>query len=151
MAALTAGSHLAGLLLLTWLGMRTVQLPRPAEPRFVTARGEAAPEFIAARAHRTGVPGTSSKSRRLFCGFFQWVREGRSIESIEMPLVLLVALPFIASVLAASLPSDARNRESTLAGVVALFGAVQVAWMFPQAWPMATCCARPTNGSRHSA
>lgn len=49
-----------------------------------------------------------------------------------MPLVLLVALPFIASVLAASLPSDARNRESTLAGVVALFGAVQVAWMFPR-------------------
>lgn len=49
-----------------------------------------------------------------------------------MPLVLLVALPFIASVLAASLPSDARNRESTLAGVVALFGAVQVAWLFPR-------------------
>ncbi len=49
-----------------------------------------------------------------------------------MPLVLLVALPFVASVLAALLPSDARNRESTLAGVVALACAVQAAWLFPQ-------------------
>ena len=49
-----------------------------------------------------------------------------------MPLVLLVALPFIASVLAALLPADARNRESTLAGLVALGCAVQVAWLFPQ-------------------
>jgi len=49
-----------------------------------------------------------------------------------MPLVLLVALPFIASVLAALLPSDARNRESTLAGLVALGCAVQAAWFFPQ-------------------
>ena len=49
-----------------------------------------------------------------------------------MPLVLLVVLPFLASVLAALLPSDARNRESTLAGLVALGCAVQVAWLFPQ-------------------
>ena len=49
-----------------------------------------------------------------------------------MPLVLLVALPFIASVLAALLPANARNRESTLAGLVALGCAVQVAWLFPQ-------------------
>ncbi len=49
-----------------------------------------------------------------------------------MPLVLLVALPFIASALAALLPSNARNRESTLAGLVALGCAVQVAWFFPQ-------------------
>ena len=49
-----------------------------------------------------------------------------------MPLVLLVALPFLASVLAAFLPSGARNRESLLAGAVALGGAVQVAWMFPR-------------------
>ncbi len=49
-----------------------------------------------------------------------------------MPLVLLVALPFIASVLAALLPADARNRESSLAGLVALGCAVQVAWLFPQ-------------------
>ncbi|MEJ8854044.1 monovalent cation/H+ antiporter subunit A [Variovorax robiniae] len=49
-----------------------------------------------------------------------------------MPLVLLVALPFIASVLAAAMPSDARNRESTLAGLVALGCAAQVAWLFPR-------------------
>ena len=49
-----------------------------------------------------------------------------------MPLVLLVALPFIASVLAALLPQNARNRESTLAGLVALGCAVQAAWLFPQ-------------------
>lgn len=48
-----------------------------------------------------------------------------------MPLVALVALPFIASVLAALLPSNARNRESTLAGLVALGCAVQVGWLFP--------------------
>ena len=48
-----------------------------------------------------------------------------------MPLVLLVALPFIASVLAALLPSNARNRESTLAGLVALGCAMQAAWFFP--------------------
>ncbi|OUM03444.1 monovalent cation/H+ antiporter subunit A [Variovorax sp. JS1663] len=49
-----------------------------------------------------------------------------------MPLALLVALPFVASVIAALLPSDARNRESTLAGLVALGCAVQVAWFFPR-------------------
>ncbi|MDM0113554.1 monovalent cation/H+ antiporter subunit A [Variovorax sp. J22R133] len=48
-----------------------------------------------------------------------------------MPLVLAVALPFLASVLAALLPSDARNRESTLAGLVALGCAIQMAWLFP--------------------
>ncbi|VWX55668.1 putative K(+)/H(+) antiporter subunit A/B [Burkholderiales bacterium 8X] len=49
-----------------------------------------------------------------------------------MPLVFLVALPFIASVLAAFLPQDARNRESTLAGAVALGCAIQAAWLFPE-------------------
>ena len=49
-----------------------------------------------------------------------------------MPLVFLVALPFIASVLAALMPSNARNRESTLAGLVALGCAIQAAWLFPQ-------------------
>ncbi|SFM22419.1 monovalent cation/H+ antiporter subunit A [Variovorax sp. OV329] len=49
-----------------------------------------------------------------------------------MSLVLVVALPFIASILAALLPSDARNRESTLAGLVALACAVSIAWLFPQ-------------------
>ena len=48
-----------------------------------------------------------------------------------MPLVLLVVLPFIASVLAALLPPNARNRESTLAGAVALGCAIQAAWLFP--------------------
>ncbi|MFI5445174.1 monovalent cation/H+ antiporter subunit A [Polaromonas sp. UC242_47] len=49
-----------------------------------------------------------------------------------MPLVLLVVLPFVASVLAALLPANARNRESTLAGLVALGCAIQAAWLFPQ-------------------
>ncbi len=49
-----------------------------------------------------------------------------------MPLFLLVLLPFAASVVAACMPSDARNRESTLAGLVALGCAVQVAWLFPR-------------------
>jgi len=48
-----------------------------------------------------------------------------------MPLVYLVALPFVASALAALLPSNARNAESTLAGLVALVCAAQVAWLFP--------------------
>jgi len=48
-----------------------------------------------------------------------------------MPLVYLVALPFIASALAALLPANARNAESTLAGLVALGCALQVAWLFP--------------------
>ena len=49
-----------------------------------------------------------------------------------MPVVLLVVLPFIASVLAAMMPSNARNRESTLAGLVALVCTIQAAWFFPQ-------------------
>ncbi|WP_399679646.1 monovalent cation/H+ antiporter subunit A [Xenophilus sp.] len=49
-----------------------------------------------------------------------------------MPLALIVLLPFVASVLAAALPHNARNRESTLAGLVALGCAVQVGWMFPR-------------------
>jgi len=49
-----------------------------------------------------------------------------------MPLFLLLALPFAASVLAALLPANARNRESTLAGLVALGCALQTAWLFPQ-------------------
>jgi len=49
-----------------------------------------------------------------------------------MPLVLTLVLPFIASVLAAVMPHDARNRESTLAGLVALGLAVQMAFLFPE-------------------
>ncbi len=49
-----------------------------------------------------------------------------------MSLTLLVLLPFIASVMAALLPSNARNTESTLAGLVALWCCVQTALYFPQ-------------------
>ncbi len=49
-----------------------------------------------------------------------------------MPLVLVIALPFIASILAALMPANARNRESTLAGLVALGCAIQIAWLFPR-------------------
>ena len=45
---------------------------------------------------------------------------------------LLIALPFLASVIAALMKANARNTESTLAGVVALYCAVLVAMMFPQ-------------------
>lgn len=50
----------------------------------------------------------------------------------QLPLLTLVALPFIGSVLAALLPSNARNTESTLAGLLTLFCAVQAALLFPQ-------------------
>lgn len=49
-----------------------------------------------------------------------------------MPLIYLILLPFLASLVAAVLPSNARNTESTLAGLVALGCAVQVALLFPQ-------------------
>ncbi|MFZ2298158.1 MAG: proton-conducting transporter membrane subunit, partial [Aquabacterium sp.] len=49
-----------------------------------------------------------------------------------MPLLSLVALPFIGSLLAAFLPANARNAESTLAGLIALFCAVQAALYFPE-------------------
>ena len=49
-----------------------------------------------------------------------------------LPLLLLVALPFVGSLLAAFLPANARNAESTLAGVIALFCAVQAALYFPE-------------------
>ncbi|AZP12996.1 monovalent cation/H+ antiporter subunit A [Undibacterium parvum] len=47
-------------------------------------------------------------------------------------LISLVALPFLASLIAAFLPSNARNAESTLAGLVALFCVVQAALYFPE-------------------
>ena len=46
---------------------------------------------------------------------------------MQAPLVLLVALPFIGSLVAAVLPANARNTESTVAGLVALVCAVQAA------------------------
>lgn len=49
-----------------------------------------------------------------------------------MPLIFLILLPFIGSFLAAVLPSNARNTESTIAGLIALFCTVQTALYFPQ-------------------
>jgi multicomponent K+:H+ antiporter subunit A len=48
-----------------------------------------------------------------------------------MPLVTLILLPFIGSLLAAVLPANARNTESSLAGIIALACAIQVALCFP--------------------
>ena len=49
-----------------------------------------------------------------------------------MSLITLILLPFIGSLLAAFLPANARNAESTLAGLIALFCAVQAALYFPE-------------------
>lgn len=49
-----------------------------------------------------------------------------------MPLIFLILLPFIGSLLAAVLPANARNTESTLAGMIAFFCTVQTALYFPQ-------------------
>ena len=48
-----------------------------------------------------------------------------------MLLVLLVSLPFLASLLAALLPSGARNAEAWLAGTVALCGLAITCWLYP--------------------
>ena len=48
-----------------------------------------------------------------------------------MPLITLILLPFIGSLLAAVLPANARNTESTLAGLIAVFCTVQAALCFP--------------------
>ena len=48
-----------------------------------------------------------------------------------MPLIYLILLPFFGSVLAAFLPANARNSESTVAGLIALFCTVQAALCFP--------------------
>ncbi len=49
-----------------------------------------------------------------------------------MPLVLLILLPFLGSLVAAVLPANARNTESTLAGLIAVACTVQVAMCFPE-------------------
>ncbi len=49
-----------------------------------------------------------------------------------MPLAYLVLLPFIGSAIAALLPANARNAESTLAGAISVFCVVQVALLFPE-------------------
>ena len=51
---------------------------------------------------------------------------------MSLPLITLVALPLAGSVVAALLPANARNAESTLAGAIALFCAVQAALHFPE-------------------
>ena len=49
-----------------------------------------------------------------------------------MPLISLILLPFIGSLLAAVLPANARNTESTLAGIIALACVIQAALFFPE-------------------
>ena len=49
-----------------------------------------------------------------------------------MTLLLLLALPFLGSALAALLPTHARNTAATLSALVALAAMVQVALMFPE-------------------
>jgi len=51
---------------------------------------------------------------------------------MQLPLITLVALPFAGSLIAALLPTNARNAESTLAGLIALLCTVQAALLFPQ-------------------
>ncbi len=51
---------------------------------------------------------------------------------MHLPLLTLVALPFLGSLIAALLPANARNAESSLAGVIALVCAVQAALYFPE-------------------
>ncbi|RMX08044.1 monovalent cation/H+ antiporter subunit A [Corticibacter populi] len=46
-------------------------------------------------------------------------------------LSTIILLPFIGSVIASVLPSNARNLESTLAGLIAVFCAVQLALYYP--------------------
>ena len=49
-----------------------------------------------------------------------------------MPLITLILLPFVGSLLAAVLPANARNTESTLAGLIAVFCTLQAALYFPE-------------------
>ncbi|NTX17899.1 hypothetical protein HUA76_44815, partial [Myxococcus sp. CA056] len=48
-----------------------------------------------------------------------------------MPLIALLAIPWVSSVIAALLPTSARNRAAGLAGLTALVGLVGVALHFP--------------------
>src|SRR5690606_35564134 len=49
-----------------------------------------------------------------------------------MSLTLLVLLPFIGSLVAAFVPTHARNAASTIAGAIALAGLVKVATLWPE-------------------
>ena len=56
----------------------------------------------------------------------------RSLNSRPMSLALLLALPFIGRVVAAMLPANARNAESTWSALIALIALVRVALLFPE-------------------
>lgn len=49
-----------------------------------------------------------------------------------MPLISLIILPFVGSLLAAVLPANARNTESTLAGIIAIVCTIQAALLYPE-------------------
>jgi multicomponent K+:H+ antiporter subunit A len=49
-----------------------------------------------------------------------------------MPLLTLILLPFLGSLIAALMPANARNRESTLAGVIGLGCTIQAAMYLPE-------------------
>ncbi len=55
-----------------------------------------------------------------------------SFTLVVMPLILLIILPFVGSLLAAVLPANARNTESTSAGIISLACTVQAALLFPE-------------------
>ncbi|WP_076593158.1 monovalent cation/H+ antiporter subunit A [Herminiimonas arsenitoxidans] len=50
----------------------------------------------------------------------------------SLPLLSLVIVPFIGSVIAACMPANARNRESLLAGGIALYGLLISAYLYQQ-------------------
>src|SRR6218665_2775801 len=50
----------------------------------------------------------------------------------RMPLITLILFPLIGSLVAAVLPTNSRNSESTLPGLIALLCTVQVALCFPE-------------------
>ena len=49
-----------------------------------------------------------------------------------MLLLFLILVPFIGSVIAALMPANARNRESWLAGGVAMFGLLVTLYLYAQ-------------------
>ena len=51
---------------------------------------------------------------------------------MNLPLLSLVALPFVGSLIAALLPTNARNTAAALAGAVALCCTLQAALYFPE-------------------